>query len=112
MATPADERAGHFSGSRCRKVAVLPAGGIARREDERVLETVQRRLDAHPQAIRRCEPVGHRFGTLKARMGRGVFLMMTLSKVASEMALSVFDAMLHGRASQQCYPPVAHIAVN
>jgi transposase len=38
---------------------------------------------------RRPETVEHPFGTLKMRMGATHFLMKTLPKVASEMALSV-----------------------
>jgi len=63
---------------------------ITRWEHEDVLETVQQRLDADPQAMRRRrETVEHPFGTMKARMGATHFLMKTLPKVASEMALSV-----------------------
>jgi hypothetical protein len=59
-------------------------------EHENVLETVQQRLDQDPQAMRRRrETVEHPFGTLKMRMGATHFLMKTLPKVASEMALSV-----------------------
>ena len=43
---------------------------VTRWEHEDVLENVQRRLDADPQAMRvRRETVEHPFGTLKARMG-------------------------------------------
>jgi transposase len=63
---------------------------ITRWEHEDVLETVQQRLDADPQAMRRRrETVEHPFGTIKARMGATHFLMKTLPNVASEMALSV-----------------------
>ena len=63
---------------------------ITRWEHEHVLETVQRRLDANPQAMRqRRETVEHPFGTIKARMGATHFLMKTLPRVASEMALHV-----------------------
>ena len=62
---------------------------ITRWEHEHVLETVQQRLDQDPQAMRRRrETVEHPFGTLKMRMGATHFLMKTLPKVASEMALS------------------------
>ncbi len=55
-----------------------------------MLEAVQQRLDANPAAMRqRRETVEHPFGTIKARMGATHFLMKTLPKVASEMALSV-----------------------
>ena len=63
---------------------------IPRWEHEHVLEAVQARLDADPQAMRRRrETVEHPFGTLKARMGATHFLMKTLPKVAAEMALHV-----------------------
>jgi transposase len=63
---------------------------ITRWEHEHVLETVQRRLDENPQAMRlRRETVEHPFGTIKARMGATHFLMKTLPRVASEMALHV-----------------------
>ena len=63
---------------------------ITRWEHEHVLETVQQRLDQDPLAMRRRrETVEHPFGTLKMRMGATHFLMKTLPKVASEMALSV-----------------------
>ena len=67
-----------------------PERRIARWEHEHVLEAVQRRLDENPQAMRqRRETVEHPFGTIKARMGATHFLMKTLPKVATEMALSV-----------------------
>ncbi|WP_162916576.1 transposase, partial [Dongia deserti] len=48
------------------------------------------RLDEHPEKMRqRRETVEHPFGTIKARMGATHFLMKTLPKVATEMALSV-----------------------
>ena len=51
---------------------------------------MQKRLDENPQAMRqRRETVEHPFGTIKARMGATHFLMKTLPKVASEMALCV-----------------------
>ena len=63
---------------------------IARWEHEHVLEAVQRRLDENPKAMRqRRETVEHPFGTIKARMGATHFLMRTLPRVASEMALHV-----------------------
>ena len=55
-----------------------------------MLEAVQKRLDAKPQAMRqRRETVEHPFGTMKARMGATHFLMKRLPKVATEMALHV-----------------------
>jgi transposase len=63
---------------------------ITRWEHEHVVEAVQRRLDVNPQAMRqRRETVEHPFGTIKARMGATHFLMKTLPRVASEMALHV-----------------------
>ena len=63
---------------------------ITRWEHEHVLEAVQQRLDENPQAMRvRRETVEHPFGTIKDRMGATHFLMKTLPKVATEMALSV-----------------------
>jgi len=63
---------------------------ITRWEHEHVLEAVQQRLDANPQAMRaRRETVEHPFGTLKMRMGATHFLMKRLPKVATEMALHV-----------------------
>jgi transposase len=63
---------------------------ITRWEHEHVLEAVQTRLDNNPQAMRtRRETVEHPFGTLKMWMGATHFLMKTLPKVATEMALHV-----------------------
>jgi len=63
---------------------------ITRWEHEHVVEAVQNRLDENPQAMRqRRETVEHPFATIKARMGATHFLMKTLPKVATEMALSV-----------------------
>ena len=63
---------------------------ISRWEHEHILEAVQRRLDEHPEKMRqRRETVEHPFGTIKARMGATHFLMKTLPRVASEMALHV-----------------------
>jgi Transposase DDE domain len=55
-----------------------------------VLEAVQQRLDANPQAMgQRRETAEHPFATLKMRMGATHFLMKRLPKVATEMALHV-----------------------
>jgi hypothetical protein len=63
---------------------------ISRWQHEHVLEIVQRRLDEHPEKMReRRETVEHPFGTIKARMGATHFLMRTLPRVATEMALHV-----------------------
>jgi transposase len=67
-----------------------PRRRVSRWEHEHVLEAVQQRLDANPQAMRqRRETVEHPFGTLKMRMGATHFLMKRLPKVAGEMALHV-----------------------
>ena len=63
---------------------------ITRWEHEHVVETVQRRLDEQPERMRqRRETVEHPFGTIKDRMGATHFLMKTLPRVATEMALHV-----------------------
>lgn len=63
---------------------------VTRWEHEHVVEAVQRRLDQHPEKMRqRRETVEHPFGTIKTRMGATHFLMKTLPRVASEMALHV-----------------------
>ena len=63
---------------------------ITRWEHEHILEAVQRRLDEQPEKMRqRRETVEHPFGTIKARMGATHFLMKTLPRVATEMALHV-----------------------
>jgi transposase len=67
-----------------------PERRITRWEYEQVLDAVQQRLDANPNAMRqRRETVEHPFGTIKARMGATHFLLKTLPKVAAEMALHV-----------------------
>jgi len=63
---------------------------IKRWEHKHVVEAAQTRLDQNPQAMRaRRETVEHPFATLKMQMGATHFLMMTLPKVATEMALHV-----------------------
>jgi transposase len=63
---------------------------ISRWEHEHLLEAVQERLDQNPQAMRvRRETAEHPFATLKMRMGATHFLMKTLPRVATEMALHV-----------------------
>ena len=63
---------------------------ITRWEHEDIVEAVQTRLDKNPDAMRtRRETVEHPFGTMKMRMGATHFLMKTLPKVATEMALHV-----------------------
>jgi hypothetical protein len=67
-----------------------PERRVTRWEHEHVLEAVQQRLDENPQAMRvRRETAEHPFGTLKMRMGAMHFLMKTLPRVATEMALHV-----------------------
>ena len=63
---------------------------VKRWEHKHGVDAVQKRLDENPQAMRvRRETVEHPFGTMKVRMGATHFLMKTLPKVATEMALSV-----------------------
>ena len=63
---------------------------VSRWQHEHILEAVQRRLDENPEAMRqRRETVEHPFGTIKDRMGATHFLMKTLPRVATEMALHV-----------------------
>jgi transposase len=63
---------------------------ITRWEHEEIVEAVQERLDKNPEAMRtRRETVEHPFGTMKMRMGATHFLMKTLPKVGTEMALHV-----------------------
>src|ERR1700728_1478448 len=63
---------------------------ITRWEHEKVLETMQRRLNRKPQASRlRRQTVEHPFGTQKAWMGSTHFLTRTLPKVRTEMSLHV-----------------------
>ncbi len=67
-----------------------PQRRITSWEHEHVLEAVQQRLDENPEAMRvRRQTAEHPFGTLKVRMGATHFLMKTLPKVATEMALHV-----------------------
>jgi hypothetical protein len=59
-------------------------------EHEHLLEAVQERLDANPQAMRqRRETVEHPFGTIKARKGATHFLTKAVPKVAAKMGLAV-----------------------
>jgi Transposase DDE domain len=63
---------------------------ISRWEHEAVLETVQARLDHHPEKMTvRRQTAEHPFGTIKCWMGATHFLMKRLPKVATEMALNV-----------------------
>jgi len=63
---------------------------ISRWEHEAVLETVQARLDRHPEKMTvRRSTAEHPFGTIKCWMGATHFLMKRLPKVKTEMALNV-----------------------
>jgi transposase/NACalpha-BTF3-like transcription factor len=86
----------HYWTNACRTCALKaqctkgPQRRIKRWQDEYVVDAVQARLDRNPDAMRtRRETVEHPFGTLKMRMGATHFLMKTLPKVATEMALHV-----------------------
>ncbi len=63
---------------------------IRRWEHEGVIDAMQARLDAKPDAMRiRRATVEHPFGTLKAWMGATHFKTRTLDKVRTEMSLHV-----------------------
>lgn len=63
---------------------------ITRWEHEHVLETMQVRLDATPQAaVARRQTVEHVFGTLKAWLGTTPLLTKTLPRVRAEVSLAV-----------------------
>jgi hypothetical protein len=67
-----------------------PRAARSRWEHESVLETVQARLDHHPEKMTmRRSTVEHPFGTIKCWMGATHFLTRRLPKVATEMALNV-----------------------
>jgi transposase len=63
---------------------------IGRWEHEHVLDEMQGRLDANPQAMQvRRSTAEHPFGTIKAWMGATHFLCRGLPKVSAEMSLHV-----------------------
>jgi len=63
---------------------------ITRWEHEEVLEAMQRRLQARPEASNlRRRTVEHTFGTLKAWMGATHFMTKTLPRVRTEMSLHI-----------------------
>ena len=63
---------------------------ITRLEHEGVLDAMQRRLDAQPNAMRlRRQTAEHPFGTLKTWMGAAHFLTRTMKRVSTEMSLHV-----------------------
>lgn len=65
---------------------------IGRWEHEHVLDQMQDRLDANPQAMQvRRSTVEHPFGTIKAWMGATHFLCRGLAKVSAEMSLHVLS---------------------
>lgn len=72
------------------KCTTNPNRRIARWEHEDVLERMQARLDARPEAaIVRRQTVEHVFGTLKSWLGTTPLLTKTLAKVATEISLAV-----------------------
>lgn len=63
---------------------------ITRWEHEATIETLQRRMDLAPYAMRaRRRIVEHPFGTIKAWMGRTHFLMKRLPNVKTEISLHI-----------------------
>ena len=63
---------------------------VRRWEHEAVLEAMQQRLDARPEAMRlRRSTVEHPFGTLKRWMGASHFLTRRLKNVSAEMSLHI-----------------------
>ena len=63
---------------------------VRRWEHENVLDSMQRRLDRHPDAMTlRRSTVEHVFGTLKHWVGTTHFLTRTLEHVGTEMSLHV-----------------------
>jgi transposase len=81
---------------------------ITRWEHEAVIEAMQRRLDAMPDAMRvRRSIVEHVFGTIKDWMGRGHFLTRRLPRVATEMSLHVLAYNLKRAAAVLGAPALA-----
>jgi hypothetical protein len=63
---------------------------VCRWEHEAVLEKMQGRLDANPEAMQmRRQTAEHPFGTIKAWMGATHFLCRRLPRVSAEMSLHV-----------------------
>jgi transposase len=72
------------------KCTTGPERRVSRWEHEAVLETVQSRLDQHPEKMTvRRSTAEHPFGTIKCWMGATHFLTKRLPRVAAEMALNV-----------------------
>ena len=81
---------------------------ISRWEHEAVLETVQARLDQHPEKMTiRRQTAEHPFGTIKCWMGATHFLTKRLPKVATEMALNVlaYNILWRSSAWPGCWRP-------
>src|SRR6516164_8006010 len=67
-----------------------PERRVSRWEHEAILETVQSRLDQHPEKMTaRRSTAEHPFGTIKCWMGATHFLTKRLPRVATEMAFNV-----------------------
>jgi transposase len=63
---------------------------VSRYAHEASLETMQRRIDKHPEVMRiRRQTVEHPFGTIKEWMGATHFLTRSLDRVRTEMSLHV-----------------------
>jgi hypothetical protein len=87
----------YYSTSACSGCALKPQctrnqdnRRITRWEYEEVLERMQRRVNAHPEKMRkRKQLVEHPFGAMKRWMEHGYFLMRRKENVATEMSLTV-----------------------
>src|ERR671930_476751 len=78
-----------------------PERRITRWEHEHLLDDVQRRLDANPQAMRkRRETVEHPFGTMKARMGATHFLTKTLPRAAAQDGPATHQGCLQAQSQK------------
>jgi len=63
---------------------------VSRYAHEASLETMQQRIDRHPEVMRiRRQTVEHPFGTIKEWMGKTHFLTRSLERVRTEMSLHV-----------------------
>ena len=77
-----------MGGDRSQHSATAKERRIIRWEHEPVLEAVQRRLDEHPEKMRRRRQTAeHPFGAIESWMGSTHFQMKTLIRVGTEMAL-------------------------
>src|ERR1700689_209096 len=68
---------------------LLPVGGEDPWKESSVMDERLRFVARLLDGEQRRETIEHPFGTIKARMGATHFLMKTLPRVASEMALHV-----------------------